>query len=242
MEGEGTMLNPYERSAEVYDLYYGWLDYENHAETIHHLIEERRPGSESVLEVACGTARYTEQLAQWYDVAGLDITESMLSVARRRMPETRFYLGDMVDFDLGERFDALVCMFSSIAYVTSLQDLASMIRGCARHLNPGGVLIIEPWFRPDVWNTGHIGTRVVEGDGLTVARLDTSVRNGNRVNMRWAWAVAWTDGDAVAYVEEHATGLFTVAEYSTLLAAAGFDAEYDPTGPLGRGLHVAVKV
>ena len=206
------------------------------------LIEEHRPGAQSVLEVGCGTARYSEQLAWWYDVTGLDIAESMLSEARRRMPRMPFHRGDMIDFDLGERFDAVVCMFSSIAYVTSLQDLASMTRSCARHLNPGGVLIIEPWFGPDAWNTGQISTRVVEGDGLTVARLDTSVRDGNRVNMRWAWAVAWTDGDADAYVEEHVTGLFTVAEYETLLAAAGFDAEYDPTGPLGRGLHVAVKV
>lgn len=236
------MLNPYERSAEVYDLYYSWLDYETHATTIHELIEARKPGATSILEVACGTARYTEQLAKWYAVAGLDISESMLSVAHRRMPETRFHLADMTAFDLGETFDALVCMFSGIAYVTSIADLDGMIRSSARHLNPGGVLIIEPWFAPDVWREGHVGTRVVEGDGLAVARLDTSVRHGNRVNMRWAWAVAWDDGDADAYVEEHPTALFTVEEYATLFAAAGLTAEYDPGGPLGRGLHIAVKV
>lgn len=235
------MLNPYERSAEVYDLYYGWLDYETHAATIHEAIEQRKPGARSVLDVACGTARYTEQLAKWHNVSGLDISESMLSVAHRRMPETRFHLADMIEFDLGERFDALVCMFSAIAYVTSLKDLAAMIRSCERHLNPDGVLVIEPWFTPDAWMESHVGARIVEGDGLSVARVDTSMRDGNRVNMRWAWAVAWDDGDADAYVEEHPTALFTVDEYATLFAAAGLTAEYDPDGPLGRGLHIAVK-
>ncbi|MDJ0955081.1 MAG: class I SAM-dependent methyltransferase [Acidimicrobiia bacterium] len=235
------MLNPYERSAEVYDLYYSWLDYETHAATVYDIIEQRRPGAQTVLDLACGTARYTEQMARWYDVEGLDISESMLTVAHRRMPDTSFHLGDMTDFDLGKRYDALICMFSSIAYVTSLRDLGRMIRCSAAHLDPGGILIIEPWFTPDVWNEHHVGSRVVEGDGLAVARIDTSVMEGNLVTMRWAWAVAWDDGDADAYVEEHPTALFTVAEYTTLLEAAGLAPEYDPGGPLGRGLHIAVK-
>ncbi len=236
------MLSPYERSAQVYDLYYSWLDYEKHAATLHDVVAGRNPGARSLLDLGCGTARYTEQMARWYDVEGLDISESMLTVAHRRMPRTRFHLADMTDFDLGRSYDALVCMFSSIAYITSLRDLSRMIRCSAQHLNPGGVLIIEPWFTPDVWRQHHVGSRVVEGDGLTVARIDTSVMDGNRVTMRWAWAVAWDDGDADAYVEEHPTALFTVDEYATLLAAAGLAAEYDPEGPLGRGLHVAVKL
>lgn len=235
------MLNPYERSAEVYDIYYSWLDYEGHGETIRELIRAKNPHAVTVLDVACGTARYTEQLGKWYTVEGLDISESMLSVAHRRMPDTVFHLADMTAFDLGKRYDAIVCMFSSIAYITSLKELASMIRNCERHLNPAGVLIIEPWFAPAAWKEGSTYSRVVEGDGVVVARLDTSVMDGNRANMQWAWAVAWADGDADAYVESHPTGLFTVDEYSTLFKAAGMIAEYDPDGPLGRGLHVALK-
>ncbi len=122
------MLNPYERSAEVYDTYYSWLDYENHAATIHDIIRAKRPAAKSLLDIACGTARYTEQLARWYDVEGLDIAESMLSVAHRRMPATTFHLANMVDFDLRTTYDALVCMFSSIAYITHLDDLRATLR------------------------------------------------------------------------------------------------------------------
>ena len=235
------MLNPYERSAQVYDLYFSWLDYETHAVTIHELIEERKPGASSLLELGCGTGRYMEQLRQWYEIEGLDISESMLTVAHRRLPDAVLHLDNMTAFELGKTYDAVVCLFSSVAYVTSLADLGSMMRCATQHLNPGGVLIIEPWFTPDAWVDGQIDARIVEGDGMKVARIGSNAVEGNRAIMRWAWAVAWEDGDADAYVEEHPTGLFTVSEYDTLLREAGFNPEYDPTGPLERGLHIAVK-
>ncbi len=235
------MLNPYERSAEVYDLYYSWLDYESHAETVHDLIQERIPGAGTLLELASGTARYTEQMARWYQVEGLDLSESMLAKARDRMSDTAFHRGDMTDFDLGRTYDAVICMFSSVAYLTTLHDLGSMIRCSERHLNPGGVLIIEPWFAPKMWRDSFIGSRVVEGDGVTVARLDTSVRDGHLATMHWAWSIARSDGTADAYVEEHATGLFTAEEYEPLFGSVGLGHEYDSEGLLGRGLHIGTK-
>ena len=75
------MLEPYERSAEVYDLYYSWLDYQTHASTVHELIEQRNARARSVLELACGTGRYLEQLSRWYEVEGLDVSAPMLAVA-----------------------------------------------------------------------------------------------------------------------------------------------------------------
>ena len=117
------MFNPYERSAEVYDVFYNWLDYEGNAETVRDLIQERAPEAETALELACGTGRYLEQLARWFTVEGLDVSEPMLDVARRRMPEATFHHGDMTEFDLGMSYDAVVCMFSSVAYVTALDRL-----------------------------------------------------------------------------------------------------------------------
>ena len=69
------MFSPYERSAEVYDLFYNWVDYETHAATLRGVIEEHNPGARTVLDVACGTGRYTEQMGTWYEVDGLDLGE-----------------------------------------------------------------------------------------------------------------------------------------------------------------------
>jgi SAM-dependent methyltransferase len=235
------MLGPYDRSAEVYDLYYGWLDYAEHAAAVHDRIRQKNPGAGSLLELACGTGRYLEQFGEWYEAVGLDVSESMLAIAGERLPEVELHRANMTDFDLGRRFDAVVCLFSSIAYITSGDDLRSVITNAANHLNPGGVLIIEPWFAPDAWMEDHIGARVVEGEGVKVARVDTSVRFGDLVTMRWAWAIARSDGTADGFVEEHPTMLFPVEVYRAAFAAAGLESEYDPEGPLGRGLHVAIK-
>ena len=235
-------LGPYWRSAEIYDLLYAQLvDYDANAARVEALIRERRPGATTLLEVACGTGAYLERFADGFEVAGLDISPPMLDRARVRLPGADLVEGDMRDFDLGRTFDAVVCLFSSIAYMVSLEDLGAAIRGFARHLTPGGVAVLEPWFPPEQWKDGYVGAMSARNDELAVGRVSTSVRDGRVVTMRWAFAVAYPAGGIETYVEEHPTGQFTVQEHLDAFAAAGLEVEHDPEGLMGRGLYVAVK-
>ena len=79
------------------------------------------------------------------------MTPEMLEVARARHPEITFHQGDMRTFDLGRRFDVVTCLFSSIGYLRSPSDLRAAVINMARHLQPGGVLIIEPWLTEETW-------------------------------------------------------------------------------------------
>ena len=235
-------LGPYWRSAEIYDLLYAQLvDYDANAARVEALIRERVPGAATLLEVACGTGAYLERLADGFEVAGLDISAPMLERARARLPAAELVQGDMRDFALDRRFDAVVCLFSSIAYMTSLEDLHAAVRGFADHLVLGGVAILEPWFPPDQWDDGYVGAMSARNDELAVGRVSTSVRDGRVVTMRWAFAVAHSSGGIETYVEEHPTGQFTVQEHLDAFAAAGLAVEHDPEGLMGRGLYVAVK-
>lgn len=232
----------YERSAEVYDVFYRqMLDYSALAVAAHGMIQARKPGAGTLLEVACGTGLYLVEMAQWYEVAGLDASPEMLEVARRRMPDAPLHLGDMADFDLGSRFDAVMCMFSSIGYVVTIERLRSAVKCMARHLEPGGVLILEPWYGRDGWRDGHVAAEAAAGDGIAVARSSTSLREGNRATMTWAFAVTRPHGEADVYVEEHRTGLFSHDEYAEALTDAGIVFDHDPEGLLGRGRYVGVK-
>jgi SAM-dependent methyltransferase len=69
----------------------------------------------------------------------------------------------METFDIDERFDAVVCLFSSIGYTS---DLPGAMSSMARHLNPGGVHIVEPWLRPDQWVAGHVQVLNQQDDGI----------------------------------------------------------------------------
>ena len=237
-------LGAYERSAEVYDaVYTQMINYPEHAEKVWRIIEDRVPGAETLLDVACGTGQYTQYLARRFAVTGLDIQPSMLEIARRRLgDEVRLVEADMTAFDLGVRFDAVVCLFSSIAYVHTPEAFRATIANLARHTVDGGVCIVEPWIEPQAWMDGHMHLITVDKDDLKVARITTSLpRRDHLVEMHWAFAVGRPGGDVEAYTETHLTGLFTHDEYGEAFEAAGMEATFDPEGLIGRGLWVAVK-
>jgi SAM-dependent methyltransferase len=235
-------LSAYSRSAEVYDVVYsGMIDYPDLALQAHAMIQERKPGAQTLLEVACGTGLYLVEMARWYDVAGLDYSPEMLEMAAARLPEVPLQEADMADFELDRTFDAVICMFSSIGYVVTVARMRDAFQCFARHLNPGGVLIVEPWLPPEVFIDGHTSSEAFEKDGVSVARAVSSTVEGTVGLMRWAFAVARPGGDIEFYSEEHRTGLFTREEQEKALNDAGLIFEYDAAGLIGRGLFVGVK-
>ena len=115
-------------SARIYDAVYSFKDYRVEAERVHELIQERSPGASSLLDVACGTGKHLEQFRRWYpDVAGLDLDEGLVEVARERLDDVPLSRADMASFDLGRTFDAVTCLFSSIGYVGTVERLTSAI-------------------------------------------------------------------------------------------------------------------
>ena len=56
----------------------------------------------------------------------------------------------MTTMSLGRRFDVITCLFSTIGYVKTYQNLAKTLRNFADHLRPGGLLLIEPWFTEEI--------------------------------------------------------------------------------------------
>ena len=228
----------FSRSARIYDAIYASIrDYPREAAELERLIQERRPRARTLLDVACGTGAHLEHLTG-YEVEGLDLDPGMLAVARERLPGVRFHEGDMAAFDLGKRFDAVVCMFSSIGYARTEKRLRSAIASMARHLEPGGVLVVEPWLSPDVWMDRHVGAVFVDEPELKIARMNIAQREGNVSILELEYLVGTPDG-LDRFSERHELGPFTVEQYLEAFRAAGLESEHDPEGPMGRGLYVA---
>ena len=227
----------FSRSARLYDAIYASIrDYPREAAALNRLIQEHRPGARTLLDVACGTGAHLEHLSG-YEVEGLDLDPEMLAVARERLPDVPFHEGDMVAFDLGRRFDAVVCMFSSIGYVRTEERLRSAIGSMARHLEPGGLLVVEPWLTPEAWQDGHVGAVFVDEPELKIARINAAERKDNLSWFEFEYLVGTPDG-VEHFIERHELGLFTVDEYLGAFRAAGLEADHDPEGPMGRGLYV----
>ncbi len=230
----------YRRSAEIYDAVYGDKDYAGEAERVHELIQARRPGARTLLEVACGTGRYLEHLCAWYEVEGLDVSAEQLAVARSRLREVPLHEGDMSDFDLGRRFDGVVCLFSSIGYARSEDGLRAAVAAMTRHLEGGGVLVVEPWIDPADWIENRVHMITVDDPELKIARTNTTSRDGDLAVMDMHYLVGRPDG-VEHFVERHALALFSREQYLGAFRAAGLEVEHDPDGLIGRGLYIGIR-
>ena len=229
------------RSARWLDLIHADHDYADDARRIVWLLETATPiPIETVLDVGCGTGCHLASLRGEFRVEGLDVSPSVLLVAAERAPGVPLHQADMTSFDLGRRFDAVVCLGSAIGYATTLPQLHRTLVGFARHLNPGGVALVVPWvFRGD-WIDGHLDAELVDLPGIKIARVRRFGRAGDVSLVDVCYLVATLDG-VESFSERHELGLFTDAEYREAFAAAGLAVSYRPDGLVDSGLYVGVK-
>ncbi|WLW53012.1 class I SAM-dependent methyltransferase [Streptomyces sp. YU58] len=120
------------------------------------LVGEKQP----VADLGCGPGRVTAYLASLgLDVFGLDLSESMLAIARREHPALRFEQGSMLDLDLADGALAGVVSWYSTIH-TPVDELPSVFAEFHRVLAPGGHLLLgfqvgdvprrheQPWGHP----------------------------------------------------------------------------------------------
>ena len=228
------------RSAAFYDAVYAWKDYAEESAAVDRLIQERRPGARTLLDVACGTGGHLRHLRKLYESEGLDADPEMLALGAANCPEVPLHEGDLTGFELDRRFDAVTCLFSSIGYARTPERLESAAAAMARHLEPGGVLLVEPWLSPDEWKVGKPHLLVVDEPELKIARANTSGRDGRVSVVEFHYVVATPEG-VEHFTELHELGLFTHEEYTAAFERAGLRIEHDPDGLMGRGLYVCMS-
>jgi SAM-dependent methyltransferase len=225
------------RSSAIYDAVYSFKDYATEAERVHELIQARVPGAATLLDVACGTGKHLEQLSRWYEVTGLDVNEEFLAIASARLGNVTLELGDMTSFDLGRRLDAVICLFSSIGYVGTVERLESAVAAMAAHVAPNGILVVEPWVFPGVWQANRPHLLTVDEPDLKIARMTISGQEGRLAIMDFSYLVGTPDG-IEQFSERHEAALFSDEEYRAAFVAAGLTVEHDEEGLIGRGLYL----
>jgi SAM-dependent methyltransferase len=228
-------------AAELYDaIYFTFKDYASEAADIAQRIRFHHPSAVTVLDVGCGTGEHARLLTTQHRflVDGVDLNSEFLRLAQEKNPASRFFTADMTDFDLAARYDAVICLFSSIGYVKTLPQLERALRCFARHVTPRGVVIVEPWFPPGVLEDGHHSTRVAESGTLRVTRDASTVLEGRISRLRFDYTIE-DRGDTRHITELHELGLFTPEETLQAFAAAGFHAEHEAPSPTNRGFYAA---
>ena len=134
-------MTSYERFGGFYDAVMG--DRRAAAEQVVELIRATKPDAKNVLELGCGTGSILKCLQDAYEVSGLDISGRMLSLARKKVPRSKLFRQDMVDFRIDGRFDVIFCVFDSINHVRRFSDWKKVFAAVHRHLLPGGCFIFD---------------------------------------------------------------------------------------------------
>jgi hypothetical protein len=89
-----------------------------------------------------------------------------------------------MDFDLGGLYDVVTCLFSAIGIVKTFERLERAIACMVRHVRPGGVLIIEPWFTPEQWRPARPFILAGEVGADKVYRMSISLTEGQMSLLR----------------------------------------------------------
>ncbi|MCL2539717.1 MAG: class I SAM-dependent methyltransferase [Oscillospiraceae bacterium] len=142
------MEDPYRDFAYDYDLFGEAEQYIGREYTFFRRLFDMY-GVKSVLDCACGTGRHLFAFHQMgLKTAGSDLSPSMLDVAEK------YLLGKALDLSLKQcdfrwlercfeaRFDAVVCLSTSLPHLHSDEDLIQALSSMRARLNPGGILVL----------------------------------------------------------------------------------------------------
>ncbi len=121
---------------------------------------ESLPSRSLIADLGCGGGRHAKVLAgKGHRVVGLDASERLLAIARRKLPQVPFVRGDLCGLPLrGARFPAAVAV-ATIHHLPSEGERIAAMREIARILRPGGTALVTVWALEQVPGTKGRETR-----------------------------------------------------------------------------------
>ncbi|MGL5314394.1 MAG: class I SAM-dependent DNA methyltransferase [Peptostreptococcaceae bacterium] len=222
-------MEQYNDFAFIYDELMNDVDYNGWVKYIEDIIKDENAEVQNILELACGTGNLTIPLTKKnYDIAGIDISDQMLSVAREKAEKQGVELVLLqqdiaeLDFDV-TNLDCVLCACDGFNYVTYDDELESAFAKTHELLKPGGIFIFDI--------SSHYKLSKVLGNNMYGEnREDVSYMwqnyfddEQNLVEMELAFFVKDEDGKYDKFEEKHYQRAYTEDEIIESLQISGFD-------------------
>lgn len=111
-------------------------------------LQEMRVGTDTtLLDVGCGAGKFCQMAAKLgAKVAGIDATEELLEIARERVPQGDFRVGEMEELPYSDSSFDIITGFNSFQYASSPVNALRQARRVAR---PQGTVVIAVWGKPE---------------------------------------------------------------------------------------------
>jgi ubiquinone/menaquinone biosynthesis C-methylase UbiE len=212
----------YKKYAQYYDRIYEKIGQQKECDFIKWAVHKHKTSAGiSLLDVACGTGRHAEILRDNFEVQGVDINPEMLKIAREKLPDHKFFTGDMKTLHLNQEFDVVICMFSAMNYNTSFKELGMTLKNFHNHLKPGGVLIFDYGINKENWIEGLVSVDTVVDNNLKLARICQSHLEDGIFNADFVFLIK-EDGKLDFDIDQHKLGVLGVDEVNSSMNEAGF--------------------
>lgn len=126
------------------------------------------PAESKVLDVGCGTGTPIASMiaSAGHQVAGIDISPSMIELSRKAVPEGQFYVANMLEFvPRDQPINAVLAIFS--LFFMSREEIGMMCRKWSEWLAADGVLCIATVAADSLdpavghYDDGHLDARCV---------------------------------------------------------------------------------
>jgi ubiquinone/menaquinone biosynthesis C-methylase UbiE len=105
-----------------------------------YLIKKYFPPESSVLDLACGCGRTTLRLYEMgYKVRGIDYSDTMIAVAKKRFPYISFDQGNFADIkEKDESYSNILISYNGLDYAYPESEREKALQECSRVLMGGG--------------------------------------------------------------------------------------------------------
>lgn len=130
----------------------------------------------AALDLACGSGRHTRALCEHVWTVGLDLSATLLEVAKSESPDVPYVRGDMrvLPFASGA-FGLVINLFTSFGYFATPEENRTVLREVHRVLGEGGTFVLDYLNADNV--RAHLvpmDTRDVDGRTITQRREITA--------------------------------------------------------------------
>lgn len=138
-------MNIYKKNfASIYDKIYKDKFYNDYTVFLEKIIKKEEIKTPFVLDIACGTGRLVKNLNRKnIKVEGLDGSKDMINVAKKNNKGIKFYTQDFIKFNIGKKYNIILCTFDSMNYITNKKDLIKFFKNIKNHLKKEGIFVFD---------------------------------------------------------------------------------------------------
>ncbi len=107
-------------------------------------LEQNHVEVKSSLDLGCGTGVLCEILhASGIDVSGMDFSEGMIEIAKKRNSKISYEVADMITYRPKKQFDLVTCTGDALNHIMKLEDIDRIFQNVYGYLKEGGYFIFD---------------------------------------------------------------------------------------------------